>query len=75
MSAADVIIFSPEDDGMVTDEDDGNSVNCIPDLCGRQLLRKAAELDLQGTGGTHLIIDESQASESSQVRFNFIPTF
>ena len=46
-SAANVIIFPPEDDGMDTDGDDGNGVNCIPDnLCGRQLL-SAAELDLQ----------------------------
>ena len=60
---------------MDTDKDDGNDVNCISDnLCGRQLL-SAAELDLLGTGGTNLIIDESQASGSSQVRFSFIPTF
>ena len=66
VSAAIVIIFPPEDDGNVV---------CIPDnLCGRQLL-SAAELDLQGTGGTNLIIDEPQASGGSQVRFNFIPTF
>ena len=75
VSAANVIIFPPEDKGMDTDEDDGNDVNCIPDnLCGRQLL-SAAELDLLGTGGTNLTIDESQASGSSQARFSFIPTF
>ena len=66
VSAANVIIFPLEDEGMYTDEDDGNGVNCIPDnLCGRQLL-SAAELDLRGTGGTNLIIDESQASGSSR---------
>ena len=60
---------------MNTDKDDGNDVNCIPNnFCGRQLL-SAAELDLLGTGGTNLIIDELQASGSSQVRFSFIPTF
>ena len=75
VSAANSIMFPPEDEGMDTDEDDGNGVNCIPDnLCGRQLL-SAAELDFLGTGGTNLIIDESQASGSSQVRFSFIPTF
>ena len=75
VSAANVIIFPREDDGMGTDEDDGNGINCIPEnLCGRQLL-SAAELDLWGTGGTNLIIDESQASESSHVSFSFIPTF
>ena len=75
VSATNLIIFPPEDDGMNTDEDDGNGVNCILDnLCGSQLL-SAAELDLQGTGGTNLIIDKSQASGSSQVRFSFIPIF
>ena len=75
VSAANVIIFPPEDEGMDTDEDDGNDVNCIPNnLCGRQLL-SAAELDLLGTGGANLIIEESQASGSSQVRFSFILTF
>ena len=60
-SAANLIIFPPEDEGMDTDEDVGNDVNCIPDnLCGRQLL-SADELDLLGIGGTNLIIDESQA--------------
>ena len=60
---------------MDTDKDDENCVNCIPDnLCERQLLL-AAELDLQGTIGKNLIIDKSQASGSSQVRFSFIPTF
>ena len=77
--APNVIILPPEDESMDTDEDDENDVtihvNCISDnLCGRQLL-SAAELDLLGTGGTNLIIDESQASGSSQVRFSFIPTF
>ena len=77
VSAANVIIFTLKDDGMDTDEDDGNGVNCISDnLCRRQLL-SAAELDLQGTINTNLIIDKnkSQASGSSQVRFSFIPTF
>ena len=74
VSAANVIIFSIENDGVDTDEDDGNGVNCIPNnLCRRQFL-SAAVLDLPGTGGTNLIIDESQASVSSQVRFSFIPT-
>ena len=60
---------------MDIDEDDGNDVSCIPNnLCGRQLLSDA-ELDLQGTGGTKLITDESQALTSGQVRFNYIPTF
>ena len=75
VSAANVIIFLPEDKGMDTDENDGNDGNCISDnLCGRQIL-SASELDLLGTGGTNLIIDESQASGSSQVRFSFISTF
>ena len=75
VSAANVIIFLPEEDNMDTDEDDVNDANCIPDnLCGRQLL-SAVELDLLGTGGTNLIIDESQASGNSQVRFSFILTF
>ena len=75
VSAANVIIFPPEDEGMDTDEDDENGVNCIRDnLCRRQLL-SAAELDFLRTGGTNLIIDESQALGSSQIRFSFIPTF
>ena len=75
MSAAKIIIFLPEDDGMNTDEDIGNGVYCIPDnLCERQLL-SAAVLDVLGTGSTNLIIDESQTSGSSHVRFSFIPTF
>ena len=75
VSAVNVVIFPPEDEGMDTDEDDENDVNFIPDnLCRRQLL-SAAELDLLGTGGTNLIIDESQASGSSQVRYSFISTF
>ena len=75
VSAANVIIFPSEDEGMDTDENDGNDVNCIPDnLFGRQLL-SAVQLDLLGTGGTNLIIDESQASGSSQVTFSFILTF
>ena len=37
-STANVIIFLPKNDGIDTNEDDGNDVNCIPDnLCGRQL--------------------------------------
>ena len=74
VSAANVVVFPPENDGVDTDENDENGVNCIPDnLCGRQLF-SAAELDLQGTGGTNLIIDELQASGNSQVKFSFIPT-
>ena len=50
---------------MNTDEDDGNVVNCVPENpCERQLL-SAAEWNLQGTIGTNLIIDKSQASGSS----------
>ena len=38
MSTANVIIFLPKNDGIDTDKDDGNDVNCILDnLCGRQL--------------------------------------
>ena len=38
VSTANVIIFLPKNDGIDTNEDDGNDVNCIPDnLCGRQL--------------------------------------
>ena len=38
VSTANVIIFLPKNDGIDTDEDDGNDVNYIPDnLCGRQL--------------------------------------
>ena len=38
MSTANVIIFLRKNDGVDTDEDDGNDVNCIPDnLCERQL--------------------------------------
>ena len=38
VSTANVIIFLPKNNGIDTDEDDGNDVNCIPDnLCGRQL--------------------------------------
>ena len=37
VSTANVIIFLPKNDGIDTDEDDGNDVNCNPDnLCGRQ---------------------------------------
>ena len=37
MSTANVIIFLPRNDGIDTDEDDGNDVNCILDnLCGRK---------------------------------------
>ena len=71
LSASNVIIFPPEDDGMNTDEDDRNGVNCITDnICGRQLL-SAAELDLLGTGSTHQIIDESQALGSSKGKVQF----
>ena len=73
VSVANVIIFPPEDEG--NDEDNRNDVNCIPNnLCEKQFLLDA-ELDLQGTGGTNMITDESQVSGSSQVRFSFIPTF
>ena len=66
---ANVIVFLPKKDVIDTDENDGNNVNCIPDnLCGMQLLSDA-ELDLQGTGATKLITDESQALASGQVRF------
>ena len=42
VSTANIIIFSPKNDGIDTDEDDGNDVNCIPDnLCGRQLPSEA----------------------------------
>ena len=38
VSTTNVIIFLPKNDGIDTDEDDGNDVNCILDnLCGRQL--------------------------------------
>ena len=38
VSTANVIIFLPKNNGIDTDEDDGNDVNCIPDnLCGRQV--------------------------------------
>ena len=58
MSTANVIIFSPKNDGIDTDEDDGNDVNCIPDsLCGSQLFSDA-ELDLQGTGGNIILITD-----------------
>ena len=58
----------PKNDGIDTEEDDGNDVNCIPDsLCGRQLLSDV-ELGLQGTGGTKLITDKSQALASGKVR-------
>ena len=37
VSTANAIIFLPKNDGIDTDEDDENNVNCIPDnLCGRQ---------------------------------------
>ena len=37
MSTANVIIFLPMNNGIDTDEDDGNDVNCILDnLCGRK---------------------------------------
>ena len=38
VSTANFIIFLQKNDGIDTDKDDGNNVNCIPDnLCGRQL--------------------------------------
>ena len=38
VSTANVIIFLPKNDGIDTDENDKNNVNCIRDnLCGRQL--------------------------------------
>ena len=38
VATANVIIFLPKNDGIDTDEDDGNDVNCIPDnLSGRQI--------------------------------------
>ena len=38
VSTANVIIFLPKNNGIDTDEDDGNDVNCISDnLCGRQV--------------------------------------
>ena len=38
VSTVNVIIFLPKNDGIDTDKDDGNDVNCIPEnLCGRQL--------------------------------------
>ena len=75
MSTANVIIFPPKNDGIEADKDDGNDVNCNPyNLCGRQHLSDA-ELDLQGTGGIKLIIDESQALASGQVRFYIFSCF
>ena len=75
MSTANIIIFPQKNNGIDTDEDDGNNVNCILNcLCGSQLLSDA-ELDLQGTGGTKLITDESQALTSSQVRFCIFSCF
>ena len=75
VSIANVTIFLPKNDGIDTDEDDGNDVNCIPDnLCGRQLPLDA-EQDLQGTGGTKLITDESQALASGQVKFCIFSCF
>ena len=75
VSTANVIIFLSKNDGIDTDEDGGNDVNCFPDnLCGRQL-PSDAELDLQGTGGTKLITDESQALASGQVRFCIFSCF
>ena len=38
VSTANVVIFLPKNDGIDTNEDNGNDVNFIPDnLCGRQL--------------------------------------
>ena len=62
VSTANVIIFLPKNDGIDTDEDDGNDANCIPDnLCGRQLLSDAD--------------DESQALASGQVRLCIFSCF
>ena len=75
VSTATVIIFPPKNDGIHTDEDDENDINCIPDsLYGRQLLLDV-ELDLRGTGGTKLITDELQALASGQVRFCIFSCF
>ena len=75
MSTANVIIFLPKNDGIDTDEDDGNDVNYFPEnLCGRQLSLDA-EQDLKGTGSTKLITDESQALASGQVRFCIFSCF
>ena len=42
VSIANVIIFLQKNDGIDSDEDDGNDVNCIPDnLCG---MRKATSI-------------------------------
>ena len=69
VSIANIIIFPSKHDGIDTDENDGNDVNCILDyLCERQLPLDA-KLDLQETGGRKLITDESQALVSSQVKF------
>ena len=58
MSTANVIIFSPKNDGIDTDKDDGNDINCIPDsLCGSQPFSDA-KLDLQGTGGNIILITD-----------------
>ena len=47
LSTASVLIFPPKNDGINTDEDDRNDVNCILDsLCGRQLLSDV-ELNIQ----------------------------
>ena len=38
VSTANVIIFLPKNDGIDTDEDNRNDINCISDnFCGRQL--------------------------------------
>ena len=85
MSTANVIIFFLKNNGIDTDQDDGNDVNCIP--LRIQLIRKGincesekqllsdAELDLQGRGGTKLITDESQALASGQVKFRIFSCF
>ena len=70
-----MLLFFSKNDGIDTDEDDRNNVNCIPDnLCGRQL-PSDAKYDLQGTGGTKLINDESQALASGQVKFCIFSCF
>ena len=67
--------FPTKNDNIDTDKNDGNDVNCIPEsLCGRQP-SSVAKLDLQRTGGTKLITDESQALISGQVRFCIFSCF
>ena len=75
VSTANVIIFPRKNNNTYTDKDDKNDVNCNPDsLCGRQLLSDA-KLDLQQTGGTKLITNESQALASGQEKFCIFSCF